>query len=614
MKGNKFIVMGMAMLLVAGILSPLAAAENDSLHVIMTVEDRNYSVGDTITVELRIYDKGVLTDLADPGDAYLGMSTNHNLNNPNNITVAKQATGVYRGTYTVKASDNYRNLYFFYSVTLGTDTEEGRSTIRVYSVQDTVDVTIGGQKTIPAKPGDSLIATVLVRTGGTPIPVSGFTHLYLETPSGQRQNLTQTIRDVGIYDVNVIVPSVSASGMYMVVAQPIDVGESDTAYIFVNVLDVWYHKISTAGNTVSFELCVANNDGEPVAGANFVLQRNGWPQESYYGTTNASGKYLVHVPDIAGQVGFSGYVLAGGLNQTITGAVFNNVDEQPHHSDFDIVWEGDASIFKTNTDVSIPYGAYAARVPASGRTIHYYVTARGTDFAMFGGSGNHPEIPRAVIAAGTVTTSDLGNFNIAFKTPAKQCAIDIRLEVPLDSADFPGQEHDQDDDKYYAVWPENTWNTDGFIFYAYEGRLDGDKGVSLKIGSFKPGKKAGHLTIELNAALGDPVHILWGVGEYTLGDTGNYDPEWMRWVPAGNIAQAHIDEDGKYQADFLLPSFITEQDVTVAAGYVDSSGLPHFDVKTKSPGGGVPWLWIGIIIIILVVVIGLYVAKEKMLF
>ncbi len=614
MKGNKLFIMGMAMMLVMGILSPLAAAENDSIHVVMTVEDRNYSPGDTITVQLKVYDAGAPKDLPDITDAYLGMSTNHGLNNPVNITLTKPATGVYQGQYTVKASDNNHHLYFFYTVNSGNDYEEGQARITVYSIQDTVDVTIGGQKNVPARPGDELHATVLVRTGSTPIPITGFTQLYLETPTGQRQNLTYTEKSTGIYDVLFSMPETSVSGTYELLAQPLGIGNTDSARIHLNVMEVWYHKISSAGDQVSFEVCVADSDGKAISGANFYVRRNGWPNDEYFGVTNVSGKYLLHITNVDGTASFSGYVLAAGLNQTIEGAVFNPLAEQPHHSGFDIIWEGTDKIFKPNTEVTIPYGAYVARVPASTKTMHYYVTATGTDFSLFGGTGSHLEVDREVISAGTITTDALGKFSLAFKTPAKQCEISVRIEVPLDRSGFVNQTYDLDDGMFYDVWPPNQWDSDGFVFHAYQGKLDGDGGVSLSIGSFKPGK-AGKVTVSLDAEPGDPVLAFWGIGPASLDKMDSYDPEWMSWVPAGNMIQLQENDKGKLQGEFLLPEFIKGQDVTVATGYAEPNGIPHFDVKTASPGSNIPWLWIGIIVIIIVVVIVIIVVgKQQMWF
>ncbi|MDO9538001.1 MAG: hypothetical protein Q7J68_06750 [Thermoplasmata archaeon] len=596
--------MGLGIILLASMFSPLAMGENDSLHVIMTVEDRNYSVGDTVNVQLRVYNLGALTDVASASDMYLGVSTNHNFNNPINLTLTSSGTGIYTASYTVKAADNNRQLYFFYEITLGNDHEEGDIDIRVYSIPDTVDVNIAGQDTVPAHPGDIITATILTRTGSTLIPITGFTNLYVESPTGQRQNYTTyTTEQDGIYSIEFTVPQVSVSGTYEIFAQPMGMGDHDSAMIHVNVLDVWCHKVATAGNTVSFEVCVADLLGAPVEGANFVLERID-SGDNYYGTTNASGKDLVHVPDITGTVYFGGYVLASGLNQTISGTVYNQVAEMPDHNDFDIMWEGTETIFEPDTDVTIPYGAYDSRLPAASKVIYYYVTATGTDFDMFFGTGNHIDAAREVISAGVATTDVQGKFSLAFKTPEDQCAIHVRLEVPLDYADYPANEdHDIDNDKYYDVWPQNNWNTEGFEFYAYEGNLDGDKEVGISGGSFSAGK-IGTVTVELSAGTGDPVIAFWIIGEGNL-ETGEFnDLEWMRWVPSGYLLRLEQTESGKYTASFLVPEFIEDQDVTVISGYMDTAdGTPHFDSKTISPGGGFNWLWVIVIIIIIVVVI-----------
>jgi hypothetical protein len=620
MKGNKFIIMGMAIILLAGMLSPLALGENDSLHVILTVEDRRYSAGDTISVQLRVYNQGAPADIA-LTDIYLGVSTQHNFNNPTNVSLTKQGTGIFSGSYTVKASDNNRNLYFFYEVTFGNDHEEITShndalVIPVYSIQDTVDVSFDGQKVVPAKPGDILTATILTRTGGSPIPITGFTNLYVEAPDGTVVNLTYTTSQTGIYLVEFTAPQVSVSGEYIIMAQPMGMGR-DSALVYVNVMDVWYHKISTSGNTISFEVCVADLLGKPIDGANFYIRRAAWPNDEFTGITNASGKALVHVPDVEGSVGFTGFVLAGGLNQTISGAVFNPVAESPNHNGFDIVWEGTETIFRPGKDVSIPYGAYVSRVPAASRFLYYYVTATGTDFDMLFDGGYHVDGAREVLAAGTVTTDSLGKFTLGFKAPDTQCAIHVRIEVPLDPADFPasGDLFDHDDGKYYEAWPQNEWNPEGFRFFAYEGKLDGDGEVAISGGSFRPGK-AGTVVVELSAITGDPIIALWGIGEGSLETADTHDPAWMSWVPAGNQLRLDRTESGKYEASFMVPEFIEGEDVTIISGYMDTvDGTPHFDSKTISPGGDIPWLWILIIIIIIVVVVAvIIIAREKMVF
>ncbi len=611
------IALGLGFILLAGFISPVAG-ENDSLHVVLVVEDRNYSVGDSMTVQLRVYNSGALANVASPDDAYLGVSTNYNFNNPTNLTLTNSGTGIYTGSYTIKAADNNHNLYFFYEVTIGNDHEETANyvtalVIPVYAIQDTVDVSFCGQDMVPAKGGDVLTATILTKTGTSPIPVTGFNQLYVEAPGGQRQNLTFTTVETGIYNAAFTVPQISVSGIYEIVAQPMGMGDQDSAMIYVNVLDVWYHRLSVTGNTVSFEVCVADMSGVPVAGANFYIRRGEWPHDEFTGVTNASGKAMVYVPDVYGQTGFGGYALAGGLNQTISGVVTNFVEEDPDNNGFDILWEGTETIFGPDEDVSIPYGAYDSQIPAASKTINYYITARGTDFAMMFGGGDHVDGAREVLAAGTLLTNNLGKFSLDFTTPEVQCAIEVRLEVPLDRADFGDQVYDLDDDMHYSVWPPNHWDTEGFVFYAYEGNLDGDGDVGIGGGGFNPGE-AGTIDVSLSVNSGDPIVALWGIGEWSMDSMDRTDPEWMSWVPAGYMIRLEQTESGKYQGTFLVPEFIEDQDITVVAGYQDSAdGTPHFDAKTISPGGALPWLWIIIILAIIVVVVVLAIVLKSRL-
>ncbi len=602
MRNHRVLSVGLAMLLLSGFFAGLAIAENDSLHVIMTVEDRHYSVGDTINIEVLVYDKGVL---ADASNITLGASQNHNFQNPIMLNLTNTGTGTYYGTYTVKENDNHHNLYFFHDTWLGTDHEvvehhDYALVIDVYSVQDNVDVSFDGQEMVNARPGDIVTATIIVRAGESPVSITGFDHLYIEDQDGTQQNLSYISAATGIYLANFTVPNDVHSQVYELYADPRDIGAHDSALINVNVLDVWYHKL-ISGTTTSFELCVTDLEGQPVEGASFMIVSDNWQHDTYTGTTNTSGMSLVHATDIYGSVGFSGYVLANGLNQSIEGMVINLVAADPHHDEFDIIWEGSQTMFEAGHDINIPYGAYDATAPAGSRTIYYYVEAVGTDFAMFSGNyGDHVEGTREVVDSGSIVTSPTGKFSLEFDAPDDQCSLEIRFEVPLNPEDFPDDDYDNDDGMFYQVWPEHEWNTHGFVFFAYEGNLDGDGDVGISGGTFKPGE-AGTITVDMETLTGDQVMAYWVIGEASLEDSENYDPEWMSWVPAGNMLMLQTNDDDELEGDFHVPAFIEDQDVTVVVGFVGEDGIPHFDSKTISPGGASYNTWLIIIIIIVII-------------
>jgi len=615
MRDHRVFSVGLAMLLLSGFFAGLAIAENDSLHVVMAVGDRHYSAGDTITIEVRVYDKGILTE---PSNITISMGQ-HNLNNPLILNYTNDETGIYSATYTVRANDNDHNLLFIYDVWVGTDHEiidqNDAMVIDVYSIQDTVDVSFNGQKMANARPGDIVTATILVRTGETPIPVTGFDYLYVEDQDGTQQNLTyreETPGVPGIYLADFTMPEEVQSQAYEIYADPAGVTihwehrERARATIQVNVLDVWYHRL-ISGTTTTFEICVADLEGQPVSGASFVITSN--HHDVYTGTTNASGMSLVSATDVDNTLRFNGYVLANGLNQTIEGAINNNVADEPHHSEFDIIWEGSQTMFEAGQDIIIPYGVYDSTAPAGNRTIYYYIEAIGTDFALLSdGYEDHVDGTREIVSSGVISTTNLGKLNLEFEAPDDQFAIEIRFEVPLDPADFPPEDTSDSDGMFYQVWPEHYYDN-GFVFYAYEGDLDGDGDVKISDGTFSPGE-AGTITVTMETGNGDQVIAFWGIGEGNLEQTDAYDPEWMSWVPAGNMLMLQTNEDDKLEGDFHVPAFIEDQDVTVVVGFMDSDGVPHFDSKTISPGGLSYNMWL-IIIIILVVVIAIIAVVVK---
>jgi hypothetical protein len=318
----------------------------------------------------------------------------------------------------------------------------------------------------------------------------------------------------------------------------------------------------------------------------------------------------VNVSDVDGSMDFIGFVHAAGLNQTISGTVYNPVNIGPRQHGYDMILDGNDTIFKPGSEVTISYGFYHDQMPINAKQILYYVTATGTDFDTPLYESNHQWGAREVIIAGKTTTDPQGKFTIIFDAPETQCAIHVTLEVPIDPAGSNAT-IDTDNGQYYDVWPQNGWDREGFVFYVYEGRLDGDKEVSISGGSFKPGMN-GTVNIELSAGKDDPVMVMWGIGEGTLETADISNPEWTSWVPAGNILRLVQTESGKYEGTFMVPEFIEDQDVTIISGYMDSeTGVPHFDSKTISPGSSFPWLWIIIVIIIIVVVIVVIVVVKQ---
>ena len=238
---NRLVTLTVAVLLVASFLPMMVSGVNDSLNVVMTIDDRDYKAGDTITVELFVYQKGVLTDVPDDDVVEIYLSTQWNLNNPDSLAIVHPSTGHYTASHVVTQDDNH--LYFYYNVLIGTDQESISHPenyneaihVDIFEFHNTVDVNFDGQEMIEAHPGDAVTATVEVRYGTTLLDVNGFNSLVAIRPDGNETALTYSlIKSPGIYETNYTIPDTYASGVYSIYAAP-DTGGHDQATIFVNV-------------------------------------------------------------------------------------------------------------------------------------------------------------------------------------------------------------------------------------------------------------------------------------------------------------------------------------------------------------------------------------------
>lgn len=626
MKGANALVVGIVLMFVAAVFAPLAVGENDSLHVVLTVADRDYIEGDVVTVELRIYDQGQLTDANGANDtAQVTMTRNWDWNNHIDVPLTNEGVGIYRGSYTIgsySVDSEDHHLYFYYRVARGNPPNQDAVEIEhhndavyveVSEPEFSVDVSFEGQSMISVHPGDAIVATILAKFGSSPVGDSAFDGVVIIDPDDNEENITTTFLATGMCRATYTIPPVMSSGLYRIRAQPsIAQGAHDSAWINVNVLDVWYHKLAAVGESVSFEVCVADMNGQPVNGAMVLIRENAWtPPMS--GTTNESGRVLMSMTDINGQQGVEGYVMWNGYNQSVEGAVFNPLPDGPQHNGLDIMWRGESSLMPPGTSVTIPYTAFLDRDMMSAQTIYYYVTAWGSDYGLAFADddfqSSHVDAPYQVVAAGDVRTSAIGQFSIVFTTPATQCLLRVAFEVPQDGNGFPGNDFDPDG-LYYEEWPEHEWDYRAYFYVVQQNWADNDD-ITLSGGEFRPGEDA-VVSVSMPVINEDMTSILWGVGEYTVDDVSsdNYNPVWMSWTPGGNIITLAETEGGQFEGSFTVPAFVDADSVTIIAGYMDAdTGLPSYNLKVAGrAGGGISMMLIigivaAIVIVLLVVII-----------
>jgi hypothetical protein len=239
-------------------------------------------------------------------------------------------------------------------------------------------------------------------------------------------------------------------------------------------------------------------------------------------------------------------------------------------------------------------------------SFYYYVTAWGTDFGPMTADedfqGSHVESTFNVVAAGQVT-SNIGEFSISFTAPTSQCLLRVVFEVPQDRMEFP-HEHEWDADGYlYEEWPDHELDA-GSRFYVIGGSL-ADDDVDVSSGGFRIGDEA-DVHVSMPVVDEDWTGVLWGVGDFTPEDmmSGDYDPAWSCWVPGGNIIYIDEAEAGEFEGDFIVPSFIDADKVTIVAGYSDAdTGLPHYSAKTVGRAGGISLMLILALVAIAVIVV-----------
>jgi hypothetical protein len=606
MKGDRAIIFGIMGIFLLAAFAPMTVGENDSLHIVLTVPDQEYRAESMVTVTLYVYDGGQPADIVgDADNITLTVREHYGLGQQaTSLTPEHQSTGVYTATYTI-TDENH--LYFYCEVTSGTDHEVADTLhIQVTETDFSVDVNFDGQEVIAAQPGDVITGTIEVRYGHTPVNVDGFDELYVHDSDGQEQALTETLITTGIYEVTYTLPMTMTSGVYELYANPEGTGAHDSAMIYINVLDVWYHRLSAIGQTVTFEVCVSDLEGRAVSGASLAITRGNWPYDTLTGNTNDTGKVLLSFTNVGDTLPVTGYVLSGGYNQSIQGDIINPQADAPNNNGLDIIWTGTDYYLSPGRSVTVPYTAYYDATPLNGQTICYYVTAWGTDYGLWSGNfqAGHIDAAYEVVASDTATTSATGAFNIDFTTPSTQCLLQVNFEVPLDSTHFTGQGFDQNDGYYYDCWPEYGWD-EGSQFYVVQGDLDSDSGVKIKASKFKMGQES-DITVTVPADNDDYITAYWGAGEWDM-DSQDYNPEWMNWVPCGSFISLSENEEGELVGSYLVPDFLDIDDVTIIAGYMDGdTGFPHYNLKTVGRDtGGFPLLWIIVIVVIVLVVLAL---------
>jgi hypothetical protein len=594
-----------SVILVFGVFVPVTSAERDSLHVIISAEDKTYETEDIIYLEIQVYNKGELTD-ASSIEVTLDTYWQHE---DIEVIVSSVSTGIYQGSYEITNEDDH--AWFSAVVTKGTDTEYAELSIDVYEDELELDIHFDHQNIAYAHPGDTLTATLTTAYRDELVDVSEFSYLRLVEADDAILPLEETKVSTGTYHVTVEIPETTDGGYHEIEAEAdyANAKAQANAYIAVNVLYVWYNLNSVAGNTATFTLGVADESGNAISDAEIHIIS---PQERT-DTTDESGTAIFSITNIHDSAYVYGEVAAQGMNQSFGGLIYTSESEEPEPTQwgFDVIYDGDEYWYEPNTKISRDYKAYNCSIPIQSKEIYYYITLHKMDLAMQGSmlwpaDGGHLDGASQIIDAGYTTCDPFGAFSIEFTAPSEQGFVDIVFECPIPRHEGNYNEHFN---PTYDLDDELVYEEDSDSMFIPKGNIGDSDDISLKSDPLVVGGKT-KFTIKPEGGLdlGDQLFAKWMAGE---SESGMYmdvsESDWISWVEGGNSIFLKKNGDGEYEGYTVIPEFIPDdEEFTIVAGKVDSdSGYADVNSVTLKEGesaGGEP-LDIVILLLLLTVFI-----------
>jgi hypothetical protein len=552
--------------------------------VIISAEDKIYETDDTILFEIRVYNKGELTDAS---SIEVTLDTYWQYEDIE-ITVSSVSTGLYQGSYEITNEDDHAS--FSVVVTKGTDIEYAELEIDVYKDELELDIHFDHQNIAYAHPGDTLTATLTTTYRDELVDVSEFSHLRLVEADDAILPLEETKVSTGTYHVTVEIPDTTDGGYREIEAEAdyANAKAQANAYIAVNVLYVWYNLNSVAGNTATFTLGVADESGHAISDAEIHIIS---PQERT-DNTDESGTAIFSITNIHDSAYVYGKVSAQGMNQTFGGLIYTSESEEPDPKQrgFDVIYEGDEYWYESGTKVSRNYKAYNCSIPIQNKEIYYYITMNKMDLALEGSmlwpaDGSHIDGASQIIDTGYTTCDSFGSFSIDFTTPSEQGFVEIVFECPIPRHENNYGEHidityDEDDELVYEE--------DSDSIFIPKGKLGDSNDISVKSDPLVVGGKT-KFTIKPEGGLdyGDQLFAKWMAGTPTSGIYMEVsESKWISWVEGGNNIFLKKNGNGEYEGYTVIPEFISDdEEFTIVAGKVDSdSGYADVNSVTLKEG------------------------------
>ena len=600
-KNMRKIVGLLVVLALIGVLIPSASASDDSMKVIVVVEDKTYVEGDTVNIEVHVFDKGeyVTADEVNVSVGYWPATY---------VTVTETSTGIYEGTYTVKSTDTYISISA--TAEKGTDTDSDSAYISIGEEKGlSVSIKLDDPSDYYAQPGDAVEMTITVREDDTNVNADTFDLTVND------EALTHTNPSTGVYKATYnIDPDLTEGKSFSIHAEAEkgDKSGSTSASFYVLFYYVWYHKISTTNTSASFEVCVSDPDGKAVSGANVNISYDddgsSWtPDKTEQKTTDSAGKASFSISYTTSYLSIDGTASAAGKTQEFSGSLsISAAPDEPEPEGFDVLYTGESKMYSEGDTVTKEYTAYNDGAVWANKDIYYYIT-----------KGSYPA--SSIIKHGKVTTGSNGKFTITFTAPGESAYIYFETGTPKTTE----YSYDKDDNLVYDTDSDYVFVTSGEWSFS-------DSSVSITVDKLKVGGKTKVTVKASNVPSDTTLMAFWAVGKIdTIWGLWGFVPDWQCWNGGGfGLNMVPLTKtDGEYVGYIVLPEFMPEDsDYTVFAGWGSGTEV-HINHLSLKPGesatteaekgffeqelAGIPLLYWLIIIVVIVVIIVIAVVALK---
>lgn len=618
-------------LVLFGCLVPFASADEDSMKVVVLLEDKQYSVGSTGKVTVHVFDKAKHVDADNAPTVEIGVYPTRQ------ISVSRTATGVYEGTFTLQANDLYSGYTGIdasatYGKSGANDTsyneDSGSAMIRTgasVSTGLTVDCYFKAMSTSQVKPGTKLTVEAKVAHNGTPVVPSPFTLTLSyddQQGSSHDEDLSTTNPSVGTYQAVYTVPdlSYSTSFSFDASAEYDNDDDSDSCSVSLDFFDVIYHNISKKSTEAVFDLFVADASGSPVSGAAISLSY--YPDSHYSqqrnvdaGVTSSAGKARVTLTCDAGtaELNIEGKLNASGKSQdfsaTITMSPGTTSAPSPSGDEFEAVFVGDYQVYARGQTINRDYVFFNNSKLWTNKDVYCYISSSAYSLASL-------TLTATSIESKTLTTDSSGKARLSVAAPSGR---DTYFSADFESATgvhpkpigYYGSDHDSIDGLLYSE------DSDSFMS---SGTSAPGGTVQVTVNSLKIGAPT---EVKASAKGTDPpvAMLAWGPGELKdLYSPFNIEGDWNIWTEV----PSYMSKSGSaYSGSINIPSFMPkDQKYTVVVMVEGESMLSNYGLASMKPGEGTgataaafPLTMIIILVVIVVVVAaavaGVYVMRKR---